>query len=234
MKNPFGLRGGGGPLAVTRGLYNLVRTIWDPTRSDVQRGINALVADALAGATPERIAQFEREQPEVAKLFAEGYDPDVDPRRLESLPDGSLGREYVRFLRTNRIDPLATLLAMGRPANALAYHFRRAYKLHDILHVALGCDASILGEVRIVSYSLGQGARNRPSTDRDGRAPSLALAVLIMHIALRRPSEFREAVRLAAEWMSLGERSRAHVPFRVEDHLAEPVESVRAQLLAPA
>ena len=44
----------------------------------------------------------------------------------------------------------------------------------------------------------------------------------------------REAIQLAYEWMSLGERSRAHVPFKVEDHLAEPVESVRAQLLAPA
>jgi ubiquinone biosynthesis protein Coq4 len=226
----FGMKVGG-PWAVVRGIYNLARTIWDPTRSDVQHGINTLVADALRDATPGRVAAFERERPEIAALFAERYDPDVDPRRLESLPDGTLGREYARFLRENRIDPLATLLAMGEPRNALAYSFRRAYKLHDLMHVTLGCDASILGEVRIVSYSLGQGARH---PGRDGRAPALALAVLIMHVALRRPAEFRDAIRLAHEWMTLGERSRPHVPFRLEDHLAEPVERVRELVLAPA
>ena len=79
-RNLFGLKGGGtGPVAAIRGICNLARTIWDPTRSDVQRGINTLVADALADATPERIAEFERAQPEVAALFAERYDPDVDP-----------------------------------------------------------------------------------------------------------------------------------------------------------
>jgi ubiquinone biosynthesis protein Coq4 len=222
MQNPF---------VLARGLVNLARTIWDPTRSDVQRGINTLVADALRDATPERVAAFERERPEVAALFAERYDPKLDPRALEALPDGTLGREYARFLRANGIDPLATLLRMGEPTNVLAYSFRRAYKLHDLMHVALGCDASILGEVRIVSYSLGQGARHAA---REGRAPSLALAVLLLHIALRRPTEFRDAVRLAYEWMQLGERSRAHVPFRLEDHLQEPVEQVRALVLAPA
>jgi ubiquinone biosynthesis protein Coq4 len=119
---------------------------------------------------------------------------------------------------------------MGEPRNALQYSFKRAYKLHDLMHVALGCDASILGEVRIVSYSLGQGARNRA---REGRAPSLALAVLLMHVALRRPTEFRDAIRLAYEWLQLGERSRPHVPFRLEDHLAERVAAVRELVLAP-
>jgi ubiquinone biosynthesis protein Coq4 len=218
------------PLALVRGLVNLARTIWDPTRSDVQRGINTFVADALRDATPERVAAFERERPEVAALFAERYDPPLDLRALEALPDGTLGREYARFLRANGIDPLATLLRMGEPTNAMAYSFRRAYKLHDLLHVVLGCDASILGEVRIVSYSLGQGARR---AEKEGRAPSVALAVLLLHVALRRPAEFREAVRLAYEWMALGERSRAHVPFRLEDHLHEPVPSVRALVLAP-
>ncbi len=219
------------PWKLLRGLYNLARTVWNPVNSDVQHGINTLVTDALRDATPERVAEFERAQPEIAALFAERYDPDVDPRRLASLPDGSLGREYARFLAANGIDPLGTLLAMGEPVNALQYFFRRAYKLHDLMHVALGCDASILGEVRIVSYSLGQGARNPGG---DGRAPALALAVLILHIALRRPAEFRESIRLAYEWMQLGERSRAHVPFRIEEHLAEPVASVRALVLAPA
>jgi ubiquinone biosynthesis protein Coq4 len=99
------------------------------------------------------------------------------------------------------------------------------------MHVVLGCDASILGEVRIVSYSLGQ------STDgpgKGGRAPAAALSVLFLHLLLRRLEEFKPAVRLAAEWMALGERSRPHVTLRLEDHLDRPVDEVRALVLAPA
>jgi len=111
------------------------------------------------------------------------------------------------------------------------YLFRRAYKLHDLMHVVLGAAASVLGEVRIVSYSIGQA--DASSTERI-RAPAMALAVLVMNIGLRRPREMPEAVRLAATWMAVGERSPWHVAFRVEDWLERPVAELRAQLLVDA
>lgn len=221
----IGIRGPWSALLVAR---NFVRTVWDPTRSDVQHGIRSLVYGALRDLPPERVAALERE-PALAALYAEGYDPQLDPARLEALPDGSLGREYARFLAANRIDPLGTLLAMDAPRNLAQYLFRRAYKLHDLMHVALGCDATVLGEVQIVAYSLGQ-SRERAA----GRAPGLALAVLFLHLALRRPEALREAVRLAHTWLERGERARPHVAIRLEDHLAEPVERVREMVLAPA
>jgi hypothetical protein len=136
MKQDLVGLGIGNPWKLVRGIYDLARTIWNPARSDVQHGINALVSDALRDATPW-----------------------------------------------------------------------------------------------IVSYSLGQVARN---PGNDGRAPALALAVLLMHIALRRPTEFRESIRLAYEWMQLGERSRAHVPLRIEEHLGSQIASVRELVLASA
>jgi hypothetical protein len=62
----------------------------------------------------------------------------------------------------------------------------------------------------------------------------MALAVLFMNIGLRRPHEMREAIRLAAEWLAVGERSAWHVTSRVEDQLARPVTEVRAEMLAAA
>lgn len=219
------------PFRLVRSVVGFAKTVWNPSGSDVQRGINALVNGALRDAGPARVRELEQTRPDIAALFAERYDPELDMDTLAALPDGTLGREYVRFLRANGIDPLATLLEMGKPVNALQYLFRRAYKLHDVMHVVLGCDASILGEVRIVSYSLGQ---NSAGNARTGRAPALALCVLLLHLALRKPDDFREALRLAWEWMRLGEQSRPHVSFRVEDHLHRPVEEVRALVLAPA
>jgi ubiquinone biosynthesis protein COQ4 len=228
MFGPFRELGLSNPLLIARTLRNLVRTVWDPTRSDVRQGINQLVYRALADAAPDDERRLAQAAPELAALFREGYDPALHPERLARLPEGTLGREWARFVSDNDIRPLETLLALRAPRNLLEYQFRRAYKLHDLMHVVLGADASVLGEVRIVAYSLGQ------SPSRDGgrvRAPVMALAVLFMNIGLRRPHEMRAAVRLAAEWLCVGEQSPWHVAFRIEDWLERPVRELRERLV---
>jgi ubiquinone biosynthesis protein Coq4 len=226
MRNELRAIGVTNPWAALQALRNFARTVWDPTDSDVRRGINGLVYGALREVDAEQLREIEARQPAVAALFAEGYDPALEPARLERLPDGTLGREYLRFLRANGIDPLGELLEMPRPTNLAEYLFRRAYKLHDVLHVVLGCDASVLGEVRIVSYSLGQAASG------SGRAPALALAVLFLHLALRKPGDVPEAVRLAADWMGRGERAAFYAAFRLEDWMDRPVVEVRERVMA--
>jgi ubiquinone biosynthesis protein Coq4 len=216
------------PWAVWQAARNFVMTVWDPTRSDIQHGINTLVYHAIREAPPEREKALAQAQPALLALYRDGYDPDLTPERLERLPDGTLGREYARFIRENGITPLRTLLALGEPKTLLEYQFRRAYKLHDLMHVVLGTDATVLGEVPIVAYSLGQAKQE------SARAPAMALAVLFLNIALRRPHEMREAVPLAARWFGIGEHALWHVGFRVEDHLERPVPEVRAVMLADA
>lgn len=216
------------PLRLLRGLRNFVLTVWDPTRSDIRQGINALIEGALADVGPERIRELERSAPELAALYAAGYDPPLDLQTLEELPDGTLGREYARFLRANGIEPLGDQIEQERPRNLAAYALRRAYKLHDVLHVALGCDASVLGEVRIVSYSVGQAG---PDTVR---AAALALVVLLLNLVLRRPHEFQEAIPLAHEWMQRGAAARAYAAVRFEELMDRPVLEVRELVLAQA
>jgi ubiquinone biosynthesis protein Coq4 len=216
------------PWKVWLAARNFAKTVWDPTRSDIQHGINSLVYEALRNAPPGREAEIERQTPALAALFREGYDPALEPERLEALPDGTLGREYARFIRDNQIDPLGTLLALSRPKNLLEYQFWRAYKLHDVLHVVLGCDTTALGEVPIVAYSLGQ------ARSTGVRAPALALVVLLLHMALRKPEQVVPAIRLAAEWMRHGEQTRAYSTHRLEDWMPRPVSEVRSLVLSPA
>ncbi|TMA32786.1 MAG: hypothetical protein E6J87_11835 [Deltaproteobacteria bacterium] len=215
------------PWKVWLAVQNFAKTVWDPTRSDIAHGINALVYEALANAPPGREAELARENPELAALFEQGYDPALEPARLEALPDGTLGREYARFIRANQIDPLGNLLVLSRPKNLLEYQFWRAYKLHDVLHIVLDCDATALGEVPIVAYSLGQ------ARSTGVRAPAMALCVLLLHMALRRPEQFQTAVRLAAQWMHRGEQTRGYATHRLEEWMERPVSEVRALVLAP-
>jgi ubiquinone biosynthesis protein Coq4 len=213
------------PWSALQSARNFALTVWDPRRSDIRQGVNALIYGALRDPSAERIRHVTESAPALAALYEEGYDPELDVDELLTLSDGTLGREYARFIRDNGIDPLGDLLELERPKNVLEYGFRRAYKLHDVLHVVLGCDTSILGEVRIVSFSVGQAKND------DGRAAALALAVLLLHLTLRRPQEFKEAIRLADEWQGIGERSPLYTTFRLEDLVAEPVAAVRARML---
>lgn len=213
------------PWVALQSVRNFALTVWDPTRSDIRQGVNALLYGALRNPSEERIRKLSEREPGLAALFAERYDPEIGIERLERFPDGTLGREYARFMRDNKIDPLGDLLEVPAPANVIEYTFRRAYKLHDVMHVVLGCDTSILGEVRIVSFSVGQRFAD------DGAAADLALAVLFLHLALRKPGEFKEAIRLAQEWMALGERSKFYATFRLEDLMERPVPEVREHVL---
>jgi len=228
MRNELRNLGLTSPWKIWLAMVNFAKTVWDPTRSDIQHGINALVYEALSNAPPGREAEVARENPELAALYHAGYDPALEPARLEALPDGTLGREYARFIRANGIDPLGNLLALSRPNNLLEYQFWRAYKLHDVLHVVLDCDATALGEVPIVAYSLGQ------ARSTGVRAPAMALCVLLLHMALRRTDQFQPAVRLAAEWMRRGEQTRGYATHRLEDWMDRPVSEVRSLVLAAA
>ncbi|HVH06535.1 MAG TPA: hypothetical protein VNE71_11105, partial [Myxococcota bacterium] len=180
------------PWDVWRAARNFAITVWDPTRSDIQHGINTLVFRAIQEAPPERETELARAHPDLLALYRERYDPDLTPDRLERLPDGTLGREYARFIRANGITPLKTLLALGEPKTLVAYQFRRARALLLRLAERVGDDRHLAEDARVrVQHDVHEVVELV-------RAPALALAVLFMNIGLRRPREMREAVRRAA------------------------------------
>lgn len=220
----FGMRS---PRSVLMAAKNFVVTTWDPANSDIRQGINALIGGALQDPRPELIESARKRSPECAALFEERYDPPLDLDRLALLPEGTLGHEYARFIRANGIEPLGSMVEWGEPRNLLQYILLRSYKLHDVLHVVLGCPATPLGEVPIVAFSVGQA----DTTSKNANAPALALAVVLLHIALRRTNEFAEACRLVGDWTRIGERSRPYPEFRFEAMMDQPVEDVRRRVL---
>lgn len=214
------------PMSAMAVLRYFLLTVWDPFRSDIGPGVNDLLQHAIRDADPARIARKRASAPEVARLYDEGYDPVMDPRQLEQLPEGSLGHEYARFIRGNGFHQIGDLLALRSPGNLVEYAAHRAYKLHDVLHVVLGCDTSTLGELRIVAFSLGQAEREVV------RAPALALLVLLLHLTLRRPWRLPRALMLSWQWARLGRRTSPYTGFRIEDHMQRPTAEVRAMVLA--
>ncbi|KFV64075.1 hypothetical protein N307_02435, partial [Dryobates pubescens] len=71
----------------------------------------------------------------------------LDMARLQGLPDGSLGREYVRFLEHNKVSPDTRIPPKFVDDEELAYVIQRYREVHDLMHTLLGMPTNMLGEV---------------------------------------------------------------------------------------
>lgn len=80
----------------------------------------------------------------------------VDFDALEQLPDGTLGREYVRFLKANGITPdvFAELPDVGDPR--AAYMILRMRQTHDLWHVLTGYQPDVPGEILLQAFTHAQ------------------------------------------------------------------------------
>ncbi|XP_036272169.1 ubiquinone biosynthesis protein COQ4 homolog, mitochondrial isoform X2 [Pipistrellus kuhlii] len=97
---------------------------------------------ALAGALPiPRSCLLPcRERPRISLST-------LDLDKLQSLPEGSLGREYLRFLDVNRVSPDTRAPTRFVDDEELAYVIQRYREVHDMLHTLLGMPTNILGEI---------------------------------------------------------------------------------------
>ncbi|KAM9595782.1 ubiquinone biosynthesis protein COQ4 homolog, mitochondrial [Morphnus guianensis] len=71
----------------------------------------------------------------------------LDMAKLRGLPDGSLGREYIRFLEDNKVSPDTRMPPKFVDDEELAYVIQRYREVHDLMHTLLGMPTTILGEV---------------------------------------------------------------------------------------
>ncbi|XP_010085238.1 PREDICTED: ubiquinone biosynthesis protein COQ4 homolog, mitochondrial-like, partial [Pterocles gutturalis] len=68
----------------------------------------------------------------------------LDMAGLRGLPDGSLGREYVRFLEDNKVSPDTRMPAKFVDDEELAYVIQRYREVHDLMHTLLGMPTNML------------------------------------------------------------------------------------------
>jgi ubiquinone biosynthesis protein COQ4 len=198
-----------------RALFRLMR---DP--SQLERVFEIGIA-LNAGRLPEIIARVEAE-PEGRRILQ--LRPSIDSRHvdfdaLEKLPDGTLGREYVRFLRDNGIHP-DVFTAPDLPDPRAAYIFQRIRQTHDLWHVLTGYKPDVDGEILLQAFTFAQL-----------RAPSaFALSVTgAVRFGWRRRGFYRDFARAYRR----GKATRRLATFYWEEHWDEPLSSLRAELACP-
>nr|XP_015222139.1 PREDICTED: ubiquinone biosynthesis protein COQ4 homolog, mitochondrial isoform X2 [Lepisosteus oculatus] len=80
----------------------------------------------------------------------------LDPCALGSLPEGSLGREYLRFLQRNKVTPDSRAEVKFVDDEELAYVMLRYREVHDLMHTLLGMPTNMLGEVAVKWFEAAQ------------------------------------------------------------------------------
>ncbi|XP_070844619.1 ubiquinone biosynthesis protein COQ4 homolog, mitochondrial isoform X3 [Chaetodon trifascialis] len=80
----------------------------------------------------------------------------LDLDKMASLPDGSFGKEYLRFLEDNDVTPDSRTDVKFVDSEELAYVMQRYREVHDLMHTLLGMPTNMLGEVAVKCFEAAQ------------------------------------------------------------------------------
>lgn len=162
------------------------------------------------------------ERPECARLL-------MDDAWLDSLPEGSVGAAYRRFIREEQIsaEGLIEISRQGAPAvdeqHPYAWMGRRTRDVHDIWHILSGYHRDGLGEACLVGFSYAQ-------------TKGLGWALIAVGAAWRaRGAKTYPYKRAIWQGYRRGKAARWLLGEDYERLMAEPLEAARRRLnITPA
>jgi len=169
-----------------------------------------------------RIARFFAD-PSGEALYAQhrAIDSRTDLDALAALPEGTLGRAYVTFLRSHGLTPQVFDGApVGFTEPRPSYVVQRMRQTHDLWHVVTGCETDPAGEIALQAFTFAQS-----------RTPGNAVLALagVLRGVRQKPGIVRDVVAL----FRAGVRARPLPSFAWEDHWDKPLSEVRAMLGLP-
>lgn len=141
---------------------------------------------------------------------------EVDRDALRALPEGTLGRAYVRFLDENQLDGDFFQAPPDVP-DEVAFLSKRLRQAHDVWHAVTGYTPSVRDELALQAFTYGQL-----------RAPHAILIVIGGLVAFG----WRDPKLVAHVWRGFqnGKRAAFLGALRWESRWERPLEELRAEL----
>jgi ubiquinone biosynthesis protein COQ4 len=183
---------------------------------------------ALSGNSFERLYQRVLADPQGSIVLNERREilPVLQDRdRLRALPNGTLGREYARFLDREGISAEGLVDASEEHEDDKVFLDERARCLsnrlrdtHDLWHVVTGYQRDLFGEHALLAFSYAQT-----------RNPGIGFIVVMAAIRRWREGE-KNVIPLAWEGYRRGRRAAFFVAADWEGMLAMPLDEVRRLL----
>jgi ubiquinone biosynthesis protein Coq4 len=196
---------------------------WDP------RASVPLALDYMRLGPSEALEGFDRvalANPVASEMLKQRYlSPTSDVAHLATLPDGTLGKEFERYLRENGLDANLLRESAFIPAHRargedVGYLAERGFQLHDMFHVLTGYDTTPLGEVRVVSFTVAQ---------TPAPYPAMIIASRPLQMVLYKPELLPPVMDAITEGWALGRRAKPLMGVRWEEHWEQPLAELRAE-----
>ncbi|MBK8259236.1 MAG: hypothetical protein IPK82_42090 [Polyangiaceae bacterium] len=184
------------------------------------------IIESLSGSTLARVAERMAKSETGSKILNDK--PDVvdvltDHAGLERLPEGTLGRAYLDFLRRENISAAGIRAASNSGMEAqdtlpapIDYVHRRLRDTHDLWHAAVGYHGDVLGETALLGFTFAQTHN-----------PAIAL---ILAIGLLKTRNAPEARRTILDGYKRGKKAAWLADQPWETMLAMPLNEVRQKL----
>ncbi|WP_052518948.1 Coq4 family protein [Archangium violaceum] len=149
---------------------------------------------------------------------------DLDLAALDLLPEGTLGHEFARYFRDNKISPFKTTLELKNDVDFIGKRYRET---HDVLHLLTGYGTDVVGEMELQAYALG---------NLGIQSAKLILAFgTLSQLKERKPGFGLSAYlrRLKAAYQR-GRASKLFLDVWYEHQWETPVAALSSRLCAPA
>lgn len=192
--------------------------LYDPYRHDMV----AVLGETTGLQALKVLREQMRRHPEGAQILQERPRislSNLNLGRLRSLPEGSLGREYLRFLDENRVSPDTRAPTRFVDDEELAYVIQRYREIHDMLHTLLGMPTNILGEIVVKWFEAVQM-----------RLPMCILGALFGPVRLSIQSQCLLVSELIPWAVESGRRSPCVLNLYYEHRWEQPLKALREEL----
>ena len=158
------------------------------------------------------------EQPGVRALFESRYMPEPEPLdRLTALGEGTLGFEYARYMRHHKLSPPtpSRRIDFDDPA---AYLAERVRMTHALLHLITEYDASVLGELALQAYYIGQTGN---------LVSGVIISSVLLQITRDTPDQLGPALEVTSEAFQRGKIARSFLGIAWEELWSAQVPQLR-------
>ena len=192
----------------------------DPSSLDSIFAVSNSVKDGPLG---EQTVRHLLSNSQFKALVDEGWRPArIDLQKLQTLPEGSLGRCYADQLISQGITP-DTLIDPSPVTNANEFVIHRLKETHDIVHVLTGFGVDGISEIGLQGFNLAQN-----------RSP---LAVMLifgsMLSSLQNDDPLEPLLRALAHGFQMGLDAELVVGRKLEEGWERPLQEWRKELRLP-
>ncbi|KAF9539485.1 Ubiquinone biosynthesis protein [Mortierella hygrophila] len=190
----------------------------NPLRGDMV----AALGETTSGIFLNRIRDQMLQDPEGRRILRERPVITSETMQLDTLrqlPDGTFGREYVRFLDDQQVSPDTREPVHYVDSEELAYVMQRYRETHDFYHTLTGLPVTVDGEIALKWFEMAQ--------------TGLPMTMLSSFFGpLRLSSEERERLfNVYVPWaLENGSTGKLLMNVRWEEWMEKPVEDVQREL----